>query len=194
MTDKKKGLIFILSGPSGVGKGTVRKKLNMEKLNMLNSVSLTTRDPRDGEKDGIDYHFVTPETFQKAIDSDAFLEHAGYLKKAYGTPKAPLEEAIGRGQNMLLEIEVNGAHTVMKKKPEAISIFLVPPTLEELVRRITGRNQNTAEEIEGRMKRAKEEMKFKDDYDYVVVNDDADECAARVQQIMEEEIKKYLSC
>lgn len=95
---------------------------------------------------------------------------------------------------MLLEIEVNGAHTVMKKKPEAISIFLVPPTLEELVRRITGRNQNTAEEIEGRMKRAKEEMKFKDDYDYVVVNDDADECAARVQQIMEEEIKKYLSC
>lgn len=192
MKDQKKGLIFILSGPSGVGKGTIRSMLDLDKLNMINSVSLTTRDPRPEDIDGVTYRFVTPEEFQKTVDEGKFIEHAGYDRRAYGTLREPIEQTVNAGRNILLEIEVNGAHTVMTKKPEAVTIFLAPPEIDTLRKRLTERNDLPPETIERRVKRAEEEMRFKDDYDYVVVNDDLNTAAAQVQKIMEEEVRKHL--
>lgn len=174
--------LIILSGPSGVGKKTVRELLDLDALNLVNSVSWTTRDPREEDIEGVTYHFVTPEEFEANVARDGFVEHAGFDKHAYGTPKEPLENWLKEGRNVLLEIEVNGAEQVMAKYPQAESIFLIPPTIEELKKRLIGRNSESEESVRTRLETAEREMGLQSRYRHVVVNDDpqraADEIAA----------------
>jgi guanylate kinase len=168
----KRGNLIIYSGPSGVGKGTVRKELfELEDLHLKYSISMTTRHPRDGEKEGIDYFFVDKETFEKAIANDELLEYAVFVGNYYGTPKAYVESLLEQGFNVMLEIEVEGAKKVMEKCPEAISIFLMPPSFEALERRIRGRRTEEEEIVQMRLSKARQEMNLQDKYQYVVVND-----------------------
>ena len=181
----KKGLLIILSGPSGVGKGTVRKYLIEHfGLAFYYSISMTTRAPREGEENGKDYFFVTPETFQKNIDEGNLLEWAEFVNNRYGTPKDVVESYREKGVDVLLEIETNGAKQVMAKCPDALSIFLVPPSLEELEERIRGRKTENEETIQKRMNKAKEEMKLAPNYRYVVANDDVARAAGEIRDII----------
>ncbi len=176
--------IYILSGPSGVGKRTIRENLDMDALNMVNSVSWTTRDPRPEDIEGVTYHFATPEEFEKAADNDEFAEHAGFADHAYGTPRSEIEKNRKAGRNVMLEIEVQGAKQVMNNYPEAVSIFLVPPTLEDLENRLRSRSTESEEAIQARLARAREEMAMQGEYQYVVVNDDAQRAADEVASII----------
>lgn len=179
--------IVILSGPSGVGKKTVRELLDLEALNLVNSVSWTTRKPREEDIEGVTYHFVTPEEFEKNAAQNGFIEYAGFADHAYGTPRKALEDWLKQGKNVLLEIEVNGAKQVMKQYPQAESIFLVPPTLEDLKTRLTGRNTEDEETIRKRLERAESEMALRNQYNHVVVNDDAKRAADEVAAIIAQE-------
>ena len=180
-----RGLLIILSGPSGVGKGTVRSALVARKdVQVFFSVSMTTRKPRPGEMDGREYYFVSEEEFQKNIDEGNFLEYAQYVAHSYGTPKDKVEEKLSQGINVLLEIDVKGAVQVLAKCPDALSIFLVPPSFEDLEARIRGRSTETEEVIAKRLKRAAEELASKDQYQYVVVNDDINRAAEEIAQII----------
>lgn len=184
----KRGNLIIYSGPSGVGKGTVRKELfELEDLHLKYSISMTTRHPRDGEKEGIDYFFVDKETFEKAIDNDELLEYAVFVGNYYGTPKAYVESLLEQGYNVMLEIEVEGAKKVMEKCPEAISIFLMPPSFEALERRIRGRRTEEEEIVQMRLSKAKLEMNLQDKYQYVVVNDSVENAKLKIAEI----IKKH---
>ena len=185
----EKGKIIVLSGPSGVGKGSVRKLLNMDELNAVNSVSMTTRAPRAEDQEGVTYFFVSPEEFQKTIDEDGFLEHAKFSGNCYGTPAKAVEEHLNKGENVLLEIEVQGAKQVMEKVPDACTIFLVPPTFEDLEKRIRNRSSETEEQIASRLEQAKNELSEKDLYKYVVVNDDLNEAAKQVSDIIQAQMK-----
>lgn len=178
--------IFILSGPSGVGKRTVRERLDMEDLNMENSVSWTTRAPRAEDEEGVTYHFATPEEFEAAVARDEFAEHAGFADHAYGTPRSQIEGRIAKGINVMLEIEVNGAEQVMEKYPEVVSIFLVPPTLEELESRLKNRGTESEDAVNARLARARVEMDMRTKYQHVVVNDDAQRAADEVAAIIKE--------
>lgn len=181
----KKGLLIILSGPSGVGKGTVRKYiLEHFDLSFYYSISMTTRAPRAGEENGKDYFFVTPEEFQRNIEADNFLEWAEFVNNRYGTPKDIVESYREKGIDVLLEIETNGAKQVMAKCPDALSIFIVPPSLEELEARIRGRQSETEASIQKRMAKAAEEMKLASNYNYVVANDDVERAATEIHDII----------
>ncbi len=183
-----KGLLIILSGPSGVGKGTIRNFLMDDKdINLSYSISMTTRSPRNGEVDGVDYFFVSHEAFLEAIKKRKLLEHAKFVNNYYGTPKDYVEELRNKGQNVLLEIETNGAKQVIKKTQNdegRISIFLVPPSLEELENRIRGRNTENDETIKKRLSKAKRELKKQDLYDYVVVNNTPEQAANEIIDII----------
>lgn len=184
----KRGNLIIYSGPSGVGKGTVRKELfELEDLHLKYSISMTTRHPRDGEKEGIDYFFVDKETFEKAIANDELLEYAVFVGNYYGTPKAYVESLLEQGYNVMLEIEVEGAKKVMAKCPEAISIFLMPPSFEALERRIRGRRTEEEEIVQMRLSKARLEMNLQDKYQYVVVNDSVENAKDKIAEI----IKKH---
>lgn len=181
----EKGLLIILSGPSGVGKGTVRKKLvERSDLNLFFSVSMTTRPIRPGEVDGRDYFFVNKETFVENIGKGNLLEWAEFVGNYYGTPADKVEEARKQGKNVLLEIEVNGTMKVLSKCADAISIFLVPPSLEQLEARIRGRSTETEEVIQRRLAKAKSELPMADKYNHVVVNDDVDRATEEIAQII----------
>lgn len=180
-----KGHLIILSGPSGVGKGTIKDVLmQKEELNLHFSVSCTTRKPRVGEVDGVHYYFVTHEKFEEMIEQDAFLEYAKFVENSYGTPKAKVDEQLDKGQNVLLEIEMQGALQVIKKCPEAISIFILPPSLEELENRLRGRQTETEEVILKRLATAKEELKMKDHYQYNVVNTTVEKAVEEISNII----------
>ena len=164
----KKGLLIILSGPSGVGKGTVREQLfKEESLNLAYSISMTTRYKRPGERDGIDYFFVDVDTFKEKIAQGELLEYAQFVGNYYGTPKAHVEQLLNEGKNVVLEIEVQGALQVMEKVPDALTIFLVPPSMEELEKRIRGRRTEAEDVIKERLDKARREiddvMRAKDD-------------------------------
>lgn len=181
----KKGLLIIFSGPSGVGKGTVRAELfKEEKLNLAYSISMTTRKPRNGEKDGVDYFFVSKERFLEAIKNDELLEHAQFVDNYYGTPSEYVEQLRNKGLNVVLEIEIEGAKQVMKKCKDAISFFLVPPSLEELERRIRERKTETDEVIKNRLNKAKIELAEKDIYSHVIVNDTIENAKNKVMEIL----------
>lgn len=168
-----KGLLVVFSGPSGVGKGTIRKLFaDREDLNIAFSVSMTTRKPRQGEVDGVDYFFVTKEEFKKHIEKDNFLEYAEFVGEYYGTPKAYVEKLRNEGKNVLLEIEVQGALMVKERVPDVLSIFIVPPNFEELERRIRGRRSEPEEIIQQRLAKASRELKTMGNYKYVICNDD----------------------
>lgn len=172
---KKRGLLIIMSGPSGVGKGTIREELMKDKsLNLFYSVSMTTRNKRPGEVDGREYYFVTREEFDKNIETGNLLEWAEFVGNRYGTPKDKVEATRDEGKNVLLEIEVNGTSQVLEKVhgDDVISIFIAPPSIEELERRIRGRGTESDEVVKGRLAKATGELKLKDQYRYVVVNDD----------------------
>lgn len=187
----KQGTIFILSGPSGVGKKTVRELLDFDALNLVNSVSWTTRQPREEDIEGVTYHFVSQEEFEANKAKGGFVESAGYADHAYGTPKAPMEAWVQQGINVMLEIEVKGAQQVMDQYPQAVSIFLMPPSVESLKSRLTGRGSGESErEIAKRLARAEEEMQLQDKYQHVVINDDAKRAADEVARIVREASQK----
>jgi len=181
---KHKGLLIVISGFSGVGKGTLVKKLVDSYDNYALSVSMTTRAPRDGEKDGVSYFFVEKETFEETIANDGLIEYASYVGNYYGTPRAWVEEQIESGRDVVLEIEVQGALKVKEKFPEALLLFLLPPSAQELKHRLEKRGTETAEVIEQRLKRAREEAEYIGRYDFIEVNDDLDACMGRINGIV----------
>ena len=181
---KHKGLLIVISGFSGVGKGTLVKKLVDSYDNYALSVSMTTRAPRDGEKDGVSYFFVEKETFEETIANDGLIEYASYVGNYYGTPRAWVEEQLDSGRDVVLEIEVQGALKVKEKFPEALLLFLLPPSAQELKHRLEKRGTETAEVIEQRLKRAREEAEYIGRYDFIEVNDDLDACMGRINGIV----------
>lgn len=181
----KKGALIILSGPSGVGKGTVREAMFAnESLNLGYSISMTTRSPRVGETEGVEYYFVSKETFLARVEQDSFLEWAEFAGNCYGTPKDKVEDLLNQGINVLLEIEVQGALQVMKKAPEALTIFLVPPSMEELEKRIKGRRTESDDVVNLRLSKAASELATKDQYKHVVVNNTIEQAAKEIEQII----------
>ncbi|ALV23202.1 guanylate kinase [Mycoplasma sp. (ex Biomphalaria glabrata)] len=187
----KKGKLIILSGPSGVGKGTIRHKiLQNYDINFWYSVSMTTRGPRPGEQEGIDYFFVTKEEFEKRIEHHDFLEYAQFSGNYYGTPLSIVEEKLNSGIDVFLEIEVQGATQVLlnRKIKNKVSIFLAPPSFEELENRIVARKTNTPDDIKRRLDKARSEMNEQDRYDYVVINSDLNVAAKQVYEIISREL------
>jgi guanylate kinase len=184
----RKGLLVVFSGPSGVGKGTVRKKF-FEKMGdkLYYSISMTTRGIREGETDGVDYHFISKEQFLEEIQKDNVLEYNEYVGNFYGTPKDVVFEKINAGIDVVLEIEVNGAKMIKEKVPNCVSIFIAPPSYEALKERLVGRNTEPPEVIEKRLMKAEDEISSANLYDYVVINDDVDEASNEVISIIESE-------
>lgn len=180
----ERGKSFIISGPSGVGKSTILHKLFERRKNLYFSVSATTRAPREGEQDGVHYHFSTVEEFRKLIEEDAFLEYAEFVGNYYGTPKRYVDEAMDRGEDVILDIELQGANQVHAKRPEVIRIFILPPSMEELERRLVSRGTETPEKIRGRLERARVEFESVHTYDYIVINDDVEHAVNELDAIM----------
>lgn len=186
-----KGLLIVISGPSGVGKGTVRKALFARSGHDLDySVSMTTRAPREGEVDGVDYYFVTKEEFLKQIDNGNLLEHAEFVGNMYGTPKDKVEEKLELGHEVVLEIEVNGALQVREKTKDAVFIFIAPPTFEALENRLLSRGTEDEAIIKERLEKAKREIKLASFYDYIVINDEVSNAADRIMAIIRAEHAK----
>ncbi|WP_214541361.1 guanylate kinase [Staphylococcus pseudintermedius] len=186
--DTEKGLLIVLSGPSGVGKGTVRKRIfDDPHTSYKYSISMTTRQMREGEQDGVDYFFKTREEFEKLIEADEFIEYAEYVGNYYGTPVQYVKDTMNAGHDVFLEIEVEGAKQVRKKFPDALFIFLAPPSLDHLTERLIARGTESKEKIESRVKEAKKEVEMMNLYDYVVVNDEVDLAKDRIQSIVEAE-------
>ena len=187
----KKGLLIVYSGLSGVGKGTILEKLiPMEDLNLAYSVSMTTRSPRPGEVDGKNYFFVSKEEFKQAILDGKLLEHARFVENDYGTPKDYVEKMRNEGKNVILEIEIRGAKQVLEKCPDALSIYIVPPSMEELERRIRERKSEDEDTIMKRMAKAKRELEEIDMYEHVVCNDDLDSATEEIRNIILNEMNK----
>ncbi|MCI9055646.1 MAG: guanylate kinase [Oscillospiraceae bacterium] len=179
-----KGKTFIICGPSGVGKGTVVSRLMEADPTLYFSVSATTRAPRAGEADGVHYHFLTRERFQEWIDAGDFLEHAQFVGNFYGTPRRYVDEAMDQGRDVLLDIEIQGAEQIHQKRPEAVRIYIAPPSWEELERRLTGRGTEDGEKIRSRLARGREEFAAARDFDYLVINDTVEHAAAEIRAIM----------
>lgn len=182
----KKGKLFVISGASGVGKGTVLRILMDKRKDLAFSVSATTRPPRPNEVDGKDYYFVSKERFEQMIAQGEFLEYDNHAANYYGTPRAQAEQKLAHG-HVLLDIEPNGARAVKESAPEATLIFILPPSMEELERRLRGRGDTSQEQIQMRLARAAWEMEQRSWYDYVVVNDDAQRCAEEILKIIAEQ-------
>ena len=187
----KKGLLIVYSGLSGVGKGTILEKLMpMKDLNLAYSVSMTTRQPRPGEKEGVSYFFVSKKRFVEAVKNGELLEHARFVDNDYGTPKEYVERMREEGKNVILEIEIRGAKQIMEKCPDALSIYIVPPSIEELERRLRERSSEDEQTIMKRIAKAKRELKETDMYEHIVCNDDLDKAVEEVRQIILDEMNK----
>jgi len=185
----EKGMLLIISGPSGSGKGTIAKKLDPEKGYAI-SISFTSRSKRAYEVDGKEYFFCTPERFIEMRDNGEFLEHAIFCDNYYGTPKSYVDSKINEGKVVVLEIDVIGALQVKEKFDDAVLLFLMPPTINELERRLTNRNTETPESLKARMKRAIEEIKLIDKYEYIVINDEVSTALKRIDCIVQAELLK----
>ena len=179
------GKLIVISGASGVGKGTVLGLMMEKRTDLSFSVSATTRDPRPGEVDGVHYYFITKEKFEAMIEGGQFLEYDAHMANYYGTPRAQAEEKMEHG-SVLLDIDPNGAKQVKTAAPEALLIFIMPPSVEELERRLRGRGDTPEDQIKLRMERAVWEMEQRFWYDHVVINDDAERCAEEILKIIAE--------
>lgn len=179
-----KGSLIVVSGFSGAGKGTIMKKLVSETDDFALSISMTTRAPREGEQHGKEYYFVTKEVFEETIANDGLVEYACYCGNYYGTPKSYVDEMLSAGKNVLLEIEMQGAMKIKEKFPEAVLLFVMPPSAKVLYDRLVGRGTETKKVIDKRMARAVEESQGIEQYDYIVVNDDLDTCVEEVKTIV----------
>lgn len=180
----EKGKLFVISGPSGAGKSTVVFKAMEGRDDVCFSTSVTTRKPRPGEVDGREYFFVDLDRFKEMVENDELLEHAEYVANSYGTPRSYVEDKLSAGMNVILDIEVQGARQVNEKKPDSVKIFIIPPSIEELERRLKGRGTDTARAIEARLIRARQEYKEANFYDYIIINDDAERAAKELAAIM----------
>ena len=186
----KKGILTVVSGFSGAGKGTIMKELIKQYDNYALSISATTRAPRPGEEEGREYFFRTVEEFEKMIAKEELIEYAKYVDNYYGTPRAYVEEQLQAGKDVILEIEIQGALKVKKKIQETLLLFVTPPSAEELKNRLVKRGTETMDVIESRMRRAREEAEGMDQYDYLVVNDVLEDCVEEVHQIIQGEHRK----
>ena len=187
MLNCKRGNLFVLSGPSGCGKDTVLNAYLNRYHNAFLSVSVTTRAPRTGEVDGKDYYFITKKEMDRLIAEDGVLEYAEYCGNYYGTPKKKVETRLNNGENVILEIETVGAMNIKKIMPEAILLFIAPPSIEELRRRLSGRGTDAPDVIEKRLARAQEEMKLVPNYNYCIINDAVEDAAEKMHHIIEAE-------
>lgn len=181
----RKGIIIVVSGFSGAGKGTLMKELTKKYDNYALSVSATTRNPRPGEVNGREYFFVSNEEFEKLIEENGLIEHAGYVDHYYGTPRKFVEDKLSQGIDVILEIEIQGALQIKEQYPDAVLLFVMPPSAAELEKRLRGRGTETEEVILQRLKRAKEESVGIEKYDYLVINDDLEKCTERLHNIIE---------
>ena len=179
-----KGVLTVVSGFSGAGKGTVMKRLLEKYDDCALSISVTTRKPREGEVDGRDYFFRTKEEVEAMIEADELLEYAQYVENYYGTPRSYVEEMLSKGKNVILEIESQGAAKVRQKMPEAVSLFLVPPSFEELSRRLHGRGTDSEEVIQRRLATARKEVNELEHYDYIVINDTIENAVGEILAIL----------
>ena len=183
--------LFIISGPSGAGKGTLVDMIKKNFEDIFLSISMTTRQPRPGEQEGINYYYVSVDEFKNRISQDKMLEYAEYCGTYYGTPREPAENALNNGNSMILEIEVEGMRQVKSKMPDAVTIFIAPPSIDELARRIKKRNPDELDSvIEKRINRARTEMEFTSEYDHVVVNADLDKAYAELSALIADYIKE----
>lgn len=180
----KKGQLIVVSGPSGVGKGTVLKEYLNSRDGITYSVSATTRQPRPGEENGIHYYFLSREEFERTAAEGGMLEYASYNGNYYGTPKAPVEQQRNQGNDVVLEIEVQGALQVKKSCPDALLIFVAPPSFEELKNRLTGRQTEDTKTVENRLNIARQELMCAGEYDYIIVNDTVEQAVRRLGQII----------
>ena len=179
-----KGILIVLSGFSGAGKGTLVKELMKTYDNYALSISMTTRKPREGEVDGREYFFTERESFEEKIAQNGLIEYAEYCGNYYGTPRDYVEEMLAAGRDVLLEIEIQGMHKVKKMFPDMLTLFVTPPSIAELEKRLRGRGTETEEVIRKRLARAAEEAKGMEDYEYLVVNDDLQECVEEIHSIV----------
>lgn len=170
----RKGNLYVFTGPSGAGKGTLLSRLREQDERLFYSISATTRAPRPGETNGVQYYFLTREEFERKIAQNAFLEHACYVDNYYGTLEAPVDAKLAEGYDVVLEIEVQGAMQVHQKRPDAVMVFIAPPSFEELAARLRGRGTEDEDKVLKRLETAREELKHQDAFDHVVVNDEID--------------------
>lgn len=191
LASKDKGLLVVLSAPAGCGKDTVLAEVKKADSNVKQSISMTTRLPREGEQDGVDYYFTSVSDFENKISENGFLEYVKYGVNYYGTPKKAIEEMVDSGKTVILKIEVEGAGNVRKIYPDAVSIFIMPPSFTELSRRLKNRGTETQEDICRRLKIAEDEMQRAKEYNYIVINDDLSVCVNDVLSIIKAERLKY---
>ncbi|MDF1523293.1 MAG: guanylate kinase [Trueperaceae bacterium] len=180
----RRGILFVMTGASGVGKGTLRAEAADALADVVYSVSATTRPRRPGEADGVHYHFLDRADFEERVRTGGMLEHAEYVGDLYGTPAAPVDAALASGRDVLLEIELDGARQVKRARPDAVMLFIAPPSLAELERRLRGRGTDPEAKIQKRLARARDEIRAVREFDYVIVNDDVAEAAATLRAIL----------
>lgn len=190
---KEKGLLLVISGFSGAGKGTVVKRLLELHNDYALSISATTRSPREGEQNGREYFFKSTEEFESMIDNSELIEYAKYVSNYYGTPKAYVEEQLEAGKNVILEIEIQGALNIKKMYPDAVLLFIMPPSAEELERRLVGRGTEDEATIKARLQRASDEAKGVENYNYIVINDKVDDCVETIHSIVNSEKRKAVN-
>jgi guanylate kinase len=184
----ERGKLFVVSGPSGAGKSTVISRVMAARDDVVFSVSATTRTPREGEVDGVNYFFIDRQRFKEMIDNGEFLEYAEYVTNFYGTPRKAVMERLASGLNVILDIEVQGAAQVRERMPEAVTVFLTPPSFKELENRLRNRHQDSEEMIKCRLERAKAEYMAAETYDYIVINEDPDVAACELSSIITAEL------
>lgn len=180
----RNGILFVISGPSGVGKGTITEALLKRNTNLKVSISATTRPPREGEIDGKDYFFISRDRFKQLIEEDEFLEWANVYSNMYGTPRQFVQNNLDNRSDVLLEIDIQGALQVKEKMPDGVFIFIAPPSIEELSYRLIARGKDSHDSIEQRLKACREEMSMMHEYDYMVINDDVDEAVKKIEAII----------
>lgn len=185
-------MLIVVSGPSGAGKGTICKEVLSRRDDIFVSISATTRDPRAGEEHGTNYFFITREEFEKKIEEEAFIEYAEVYKNLYGTPKDYVLDKLNRGENILLEIDIQGALQVKKRYPEGVFIFILPPSMKELKNRIIGRGSETPESLDRRFSSAFQEIEFVNQYDYYIINDQVKKAANLMESIIDAERCKVI--